>query len=114
MNVCKLETPKSQLLVFNKQVPSITGFDSDSSAHFRSESVQRFIYLIGIEHFVLMERVCLCQLELVVFLKVRPNVHGPCPSLPELVMPRKLDAIEAYILSLNNNNNSLPDYLEIA
>ena len=45
---------------------------------------------------------------------VLEDVPGPCPSLHDRVMPRKLDAIEAYILSLNNNNNSIPDYLEIA
>ena len=28
------------------------GFDSDSTAHFRSESVQRFIYFNKIEYFV--------------------------------------------------------------
>ena len=36
---------------------SISGFDSGSRAHFRPESLQRFIYSNQIEHFVLMERV---------------------------------------------------------
>ena len=34
------------------------GYDSSSIAHFRPESVQRFICFNQIEHFVLMERVC--------------------------------------------------------
>ena len=33
------------------------GFDSASRAHFRPESLQRFIYFIQIQHFVLMQRV---------------------------------------------------------
>ena len=37
---------------------SISGFDSGSLAHFRPESVQRFICFNQIEHFVLMEREC--------------------------------------------------------
>ena len=40
-----------------KSFPSILGFDSGSRAHFRSESVQRFIYFNKNEHFVLMQRV---------------------------------------------------------
>ena len=43
--------------------PSISGFDSASSAHFRPESLQRFINSIQIEHFVHMQRVYLGQLE---------------------------------------------------
>ena len=35
----------------------ISGFDSGSLAHYRSDTVQRFIYLIKVEHFVLMESV---------------------------------------------------------
>ena len=37
--------------------PSISGFDSASSAHFRPESLQRFINFIQIELFELMQRV---------------------------------------------------------
>ena len=37
--------------------PSISSFDSASSAHFRPESHQRFINFIQIELFVLMQRV---------------------------------------------------------
>ena len=44
---------------------SISGFDSDSGAHFHSESVQRFIYFNRIEHLTLMERVCESLIELV-------------------------------------------------
>ena len=33
-------------------------FDSDSRAHFRSETLQRFIYFNNIQHFVLMEGNC--------------------------------------------------------
>ena len=36
--------------------PSISGFDSASSAHFRPESLQRLINYIQIEHFVLKQR----------------------------------------------------------
>ena len=46
--------------------PSISGFDSGSRAHLRPESLQRFIYFNQIGHFVLMERLCYCQLEIVV------------------------------------------------
>ena len=42
------------------------GFDSGSRAHFRPESLQRFIYFNQIGHFVLMERLCYCQFEIVV------------------------------------------------
>ena len=41
-------------------------FDSDSRAHFRSESFQRHIYFKKIQHFVLMEGDCQCPFELVV------------------------------------------------
>ena len=41
--------------------PSISGFDSASRAHFRSESVLRLIYFNKNEHFVLMETVCWAQ-----------------------------------------------------
>ena len=41
--------------------PSILGFDSAFSAHFRPESVLRFIHFNRNEHFVLMERVCWAQ-----------------------------------------------------
>ena len=34
------------------------GFDSGSRAHFRPESLQRFIYFNQIEHIVHMEIVC--------------------------------------------------------
>ena len=37
---------------------SISDFDSDSRAHFRSETFQRFIYFFNIQHFVLMEGDC--------------------------------------------------------
>ena len=37
--------------------PSISVFDLASSAHFRPESLQRFIDFIQIEHFVPMKRV---------------------------------------------------------
>ena len=37
---------------------SISDFDSDSRAHFRSETFQRFIYFYNIQHFVLMDRDC--------------------------------------------------------
>ena len=43
--------------------PSISGFDSASSAHFRPESLQGFIYFIQIEHFVLKQRVYYSQFE---------------------------------------------------
>ena len=33
-------------------------FNSDSRAHYRSETLQRFICLIKIQHFVLMEGDC--------------------------------------------------------
>ena len=42
------------------------GFDSASRAHFRSESVLRFMYFNKNKHFVLMEWVCWAQSELVV------------------------------------------------
>ena len=45
---------------------SISGFDSASRAHLRSESVMRFIYFNKNKHFVLMEWVCWAQWELVV------------------------------------------------
>ena len=35
----------------------ISGLDSGSKPHIRSETIQIFIYLINIENFVLMERV---------------------------------------------------------
>ena len=41
--------------------PSISGFDSASRAHFRSESVMRFIYFNNNKHFVTMEWVCWAQ-----------------------------------------------------
>ena len=41
------------------------GFDSGSSAHFRSEWFQRFIYFNKIQHFVHMEGDCQCPSELV-------------------------------------------------
>ena len=44
---------------------SIFDYDSDSRPHFRSESVQRFIYLKKIGYFVHKRRVCKEQLELV-------------------------------------------------
>ena len=44
--------------------PSISCFDSGSISHFRPELVQRFICFNQIEHFVLMERVCLSQMDL--------------------------------------------------
>ena len=37
---------------------SISDFDSDSRAHFRSETFQRFIHFYNIQHFVLMEGDC--------------------------------------------------------
>ena len=37
---------------------SISGFDSGSIAHFRPESVERFIYFNQIEHFVLIKTLC--------------------------------------------------------
>ena len=37
---------------------SISDFDSDSTAHFRSETLQRIIYYNNIQHFVLMEGEC--------------------------------------------------------
>ena len=37
---------------------SISDFDSDSRAHFRSETFQRLIYFNNIQHFVLMEGDC--------------------------------------------------------
>ena len=40
---------------------SILGFDSASRAHFRSESVMRFIYFNKNDHFVLIQRVCWAQ-----------------------------------------------------
>ena len=40
---------------------SISGFDSASRAHLRSESVMRFIYFNKNKHFVLMEWVCWAQ-----------------------------------------------------
>ena len=45
---------------------SISGFDSASRSHFRSESVLRFIYFYKNKHFVLMEWMCWAQWELVV------------------------------------------------
>ena len=36
-------------------IPSISGSDSVSRAHFRSESFQRFIYFNKIQHFLLVE-----------------------------------------------------------
>ena len=44
---------------------SIFDYDSDSRPHFRSESVQRFIFLKTIGYFVHKRRVCMEQLELV-------------------------------------------------
>ena len=44
---------------------SISGYDSVSGAHFRPESVQRFIYFIQIGHFVLRRRVCWYHWEVV-------------------------------------------------
>ena len=43
---------------------SIFDFDSDSIPHFRSESVQRFIYFNKIGYFVHKSRVCKWQSEL--------------------------------------------------
>ena len=40
---------------------SISGFDSASRAHLRSESVMRFIYFNKFKHFVLMEWVLWAQ-----------------------------------------------------
>ena len=40
------------------------GFDSASRAHYRSESVMRFIYFNKNKHFVLMECVCWAQWDL--------------------------------------------------
>ena len=40
---------------------SISGFDSASRAHLRSESVMRFIYFNNNKHFVLMEWLCWAQ-----------------------------------------------------
>ena len=37
---------------------SISGYDSGSIAHFRPESVERFIYFNQIEHFVLIKTLC--------------------------------------------------------
>ena len=37
---------------------SISDFDSDSRAHFRSETFQRFINFYDIQHFVLMKGDC--------------------------------------------------------
>ena len=42
------------------------GFDSGSGAHLLSESDQRFLISLKIEHFTLMERVCESQFEIVV------------------------------------------------
>ena len=47
---------------------SISGFDSDSRSHFVSKAVQRFIYLIKIEHFVFMESACLPRREFVLYI----------------------------------------------
>ena len=44
---------------------SISGFDSVSGAHFRPRTVQRFIYIIQIGHFVLRRRVCWDHWEVV-------------------------------------------------
>ena len=40
---------------------SISGFDSDTRAHFPSESVQSLFYFNKIEHFVFSGRVCYLQ-----------------------------------------------------
>ena len=39
-------------------IPVISGIDWDSVAHFRSESLQRFIYFNKIQHIVLVEGDC--------------------------------------------------------
>ena len=58
---------------------SIFDFDSDSRPHFRSESVQRFIYCNKIGFFVHKRRVCKEQLELVLpFIRLDISIWCRC------------------------------------
>ena len=47
-----------EYILMMQMFSSISDFDSDSRAHFRSETFQRFIYFYNIQHFVLMKGDC--------------------------------------------------------